>query len=150
MLQNLFLCAFEGRGVFEGPGNAFDVAGEDGAAFGGLLVTNGNDGVVGFVLLEEVEDALGRLAVKIDADLLHDSDDVGVHGPGFYAGAFGLKAVATVFLQEGLGHLAAGGVVDANEEDLVFDAHVEYINIAILRLVGANFFSNSYLRGLRL
>ena len=68
----------------------------------------------------------------------------------FDAGAFGRKKISSIFFQKGFGHLAAGGVVDANEEDLVFDAHVEYINIAILRLVGANFFSNSYLRGLRL
>ena len=37
-----------------------------------------------------------------------------------FAGAVGLELVAADLVEEGLGHLAAGAVVDADEQDFVF------------------------------
>src|SRR6202012_4072471 len=74
-------------------------------------------------------------------NLLHYFDDVGIEGAGLEAGAFCFKEIAAVFFQKGFGHLAAGGVVEADKEDFVFCVHGLYINIAILRWVESKKFS---------
>ena len=137
MLQDGFFGAGEGGRVFKGPGEALSPAWEDGAAFSGFFVADGDHGIVLAPLPEEIEDCLGRFARQVNAYLLHDGDDMGIEGAGLQAGAFGLEGVAAVFFQEGFGHLAAGRIVDTDEENFVFAIHGRYINIAILRWFGS-------------
>ena len=66
---------------------------------------------------EHVEDGFSLLMQNINPDFLHGFDDNGVEFTGFKARAVSLELVAADVVQERFGHLAAGAVVDADEEN---------------------------------
>src|SRR6185369_3709946 len=68
-------------------------------------------------LAEEPVEGLGGVPLQIDADLAHGLDGERVHARGLRARARHLEAVARLGAEEALRHLAAGGVVSAEEED---------------------------------
>jgi hypothetical protein len=80
------------------------------------VVADGDDIVE--PLLHEAVDGLGLLGPDVDARLRHDLDGQGVEHARLRARARGLDGAAREVAQEPLGHLTAGGVVGADEEDL--------------------------------
>ena len=65
-------------------------------------------------------DRLGVLARQVIAELLHDLPRIRVNPAGFQPGAVGIEPVAAQAPQEGLGHLAAGGIGGAQEQHADF------------------------------
>lgn len=112
--EAVFFGAGDGGGVREVVVEAVGVAGVDGAGLLGV-VADGEDVVEG--LVGELVDGFGAVAGKVDAKFGHDADgfrpDEGGSGPG----AFDREDVAVVMTEEALGHLAAGGVRGAEDED---------------------------------
>src|SRR3981081_2135400 len=91
--------------------------GEEGAAFGTGLITNSDDAGEASAGFENVENGFGLVAGNVDTDFLHGFHDDGIDLSGFEPRAGGFKLLAADSIQEGLRHLAAGAVVDTNEQN---------------------------------
>ncbi len=93
------------------------IAGPDDAAQGFTLPAHGDDDLA--VLDGVVVNDLGLLDADVDAELGHDLHRHGVDLPGgFAARTADRDATAGVLGEQSGGHLAAAGVVDADEQDL--------------------------------
>src|SRR5579863_18846 len=133
LLENFFCGAGERRWIRKRPIESFDAAWENGTSFGAGFVANGDDSIVQPTLAEEVENCLGAFLAEVDSHLGHDGNHVGVEGTGVEYGAFDHEMVAAVFFQKGFGHLAAGGVVDADKKDFVLNVGCGWHIIMLLR-----------------
>jgi hypothetical protein len=102
------------------PVEADGFPGEYGAALAARLVAYRDHVPVFPLLFEKLEDAVGLFAGYVDARFLHHVHDSRVENPRLEPGAFGLEPVTRETVQEGLGHLAPGGVVHAHEENSCF------------------------------
>ena len=91
-------------------------AGKNRAAFRARFVADGDHVGEHFAGLDVIEDGLGLVAGNINADFLHRFNDDGIEFAGFESGAVRFKLIAAHLSQERLGHLAAGAVVDADEQ----------------------------------
>src|ERR1035437_3193379 len=100
--------------VFEGPVEALRFSGEYRADFVGV-VADGDDVIE--LLTQEFVDGLGAMAGDVDAELLHDGDGFGAHFRGLRAGGKDIKATARFVTPQAFGHLAAGGVTGAQNQD---------------------------------
>ena len=92
-------------------------AGKGGTSLGAGLVTNGDDISEAFAGGEHVRDGFGLVAGNVYADFLHGFDNNGIEFAGFEAGAVGFELLAANVIQERFRHLAAGAVMDADEEN---------------------------------
>ena len=70
----------------------------------------------------------------VDAGFAHGLDHRRVEAAGLKPGALGREAVAADLIQERLGHLAAGAVVDADKEDalLVHRTRRKWVQCSLL------------------
>lgn len=84
-----------------------------------FLLTDGDHEIEDPALPEEVKYLLGRLGGYVDTVFQQDLDHIGIDGSGLESGAFHLKIVSAYLLEVGLGHLAAGAVVGADDEYFV-------------------------------
>jgi hypothetical protein len=107
----------EGGRVGETPMEAFGYTGEDGAALGAGFIADRDDIGEDPAGFKHVEDGPGRVGRNVDANFLHGLDDDGVEFAGFESGAMGFELIAADLVEEGLSHLAAGAIVDANKEN---------------------------------
>jgi hypothetical protein len=105
---------------------AFGRSRKDGTFFSASFVTDGNH--IGKELsgLKHIEHLLCFLARDIDSHLCHCFYCERVKRPWFQPGALGLKVIAAGVVQPSLSHLAAGAVMDADEEDLFFHGESGY------------------------
>ncbi len=73
------------------------------------------------VLSGEFVDVLGTMAGDIDAKFVHDLNRFGSYSHcGVDASAEDFEAIAGVVAEQSFGHLAAGGVAGAKDEDALF------------------------------
>jgi len=118
--QTFFVSALKARWIGKAPVQSPGDPGENGTTLGAGFVTNG-DGVgkhlSGFI---DVEDRFGRAAGGIDSDFLHGFDHDGVEVAWLKTRAFRLEFFASEAIEERLGHLASGAVVNADEQDFLF------------------------------
>ncbi len=79
------------------------------------VVADGHDEIE--LLVDELVDLLGAVAADIDADLGHDQNAPRRTWPGSVPAENGLETVAVQGVDQPLGHLGAGRVVRADEQD---------------------------------
>ena len=91
--------------------------GKDRAFLGVRFIADRDHKIVRFSLLKHVEHAFGFVPGNVDAVLLQDLDDARIEDARLQAGAFNLEKPFPKMNQIRLGHLAAGAVVDAYEEN---------------------------------
>ena len=89
----------------------------DWAALGAGLIANRDYVGKSFFRIIHVEDCFGLVSRNIHSNLLHRLDNNGIEFAGFKPGAVRLEFLSADLIQERLGHLAAGAIVDANEKD---------------------------------
>lgn len=92
-------------------------AGKNRAPFTARLIADRDDVSEMFAVPELVENALGLRAGNVDADQFHCLYGQRIQLPRFQPGAFRFHLASAEVVQERFGHLAAGAVVNANEED---------------------------------
>jgi hypothetical protein len=117
--QFLVMAALDSGGIREAPMQPRCDAGINWATFGAGFVANGNDvgeGSAGFV---HIKYRFGVIAGNIYADFLHGFDDDRVEFPWLNTRTVGFELCAADLIEEGLGHLASGAVVDADKQDLL-------------------------------
>jgi hypothetical protein len=90
------------------------------ASLGACLIANGDDVRKQIAALDEIENFFRPVAGNVDAGFAHRLDDNGIEFASFESGALRFKLIAANLIQERLGHLAAGAVVDANKQDTFF------------------------------
>ena len=90
------------------------------AAFRTCFITNRDDLMKNPAGIKHIKHGFGSIAGNINSDFPHRFHDNGIEFAGFKSGTVRLKFIAANLLQECLGHLAAGAVVDANEKDVLF------------------------------
>ena len=95
-------------------------AGEDGTALGAGLVANGDHIGEAFARFDHVESGFGLVAGDVYADFLHGFNHDGIKFARFEAGAVGFEFTAADLVEKGFGHLAAGAVMDTDEQDFLF------------------------------
>jgi hypothetical protein len=84
-----------------------------------FLLTYGDNEIKDPALLEEIKYLLGRLGGYVDTIFQQDLDHIGIDGSGLETGTLDLEIFSAHLLQVGLGHLAAGAVVGADDEHFV-------------------------------
>ena len=96
----------------------FGDAGKNRAALGARFIADGDDVRKQFAGFEDIEDGLRFLLGNIDPHFLHRFDHERIQRPGLEPGALGVEKFAAKMIEPRLGHLAAGAVVNANEENV--------------------------------
>ena len=99
-------------------------AGKNRAAFRTGFVTNGDDVGKHFAGFDKIPHGLGRIAGNINANVSHRFDDNRIELSRFESRALRFKLVAANLVEKRLGHLTAGAIVDANEQDFLFHNQV--------------------------
>jgi hypothetical protein len=74
---------------------------------------------------EDIEDSLRFVFRNIDPNFCHHLHGERIKRARFKTGALCFEKLAAGVIQPGLGHLAAGAVVDANEENAFFHLRKE-------------------------
>ena len=100
--------------------HSFGDARKNGTTLGARFIADGDDMGKKFAGFEDLEDSLRFLLGNIDPHFLHRFDHEWIQRAGFESGALRGERIATEMIQPRLGHLAAGAVVDADEEDVWF------------------------------
>jgi hypothetical protein len=120
----LSVAALESGRVWKTPVQARGSAWEDWAAFRAGLVANSHNVSEAFAGVDHVFHRFGFILGNVDADFLHGFNHDWIQPSGFKAGAVRLESITADLVQESLGHLAAGAVVDADKEDVLFHGWV--------------------------
>ncbi len=97
--------------------NASSAPGKDGAILGGI-VADGND-VIELPTCELIN-RFRAVARYVDIDLAHYGDRLRANERRGDAGALDIESVAGYTTKKALGHLAAGGVARAEDQDAFF------------------------------
>jgi hypothetical protein len=129
--QALFTRAGEGRRIWKTPVQSFGHTREDRAPLGATLVAHRDNVGEQFARFEGIEHGLSLLVRNIDGDLAHRFDCQGVKRTGFQSGAVRLKLFAAKLIEKRFGHLAAGAVMNTDEQDFLF--HDGVVDHAIKR-----------------
>ena len=90
------------------------------AAFGAGFIANGDDVRECPAGLEHVRDGFRLVTGDVYADFPHGFDDDWVQLSRLQPCTVGFELLAAKLVQERLGHLAAGAVVNADEKDFLF------------------------------
>lgn len=99
---------------------------ENRAAFRARLVADCDDIGKHLAGLDEIEHGFGLVARNVNADFLHGFHNNRIEFARLKTGTVGFKLVAADLIQERLGHLAAGAVMDANEQNFTFHNYFRF------------------------
>jgi hypothetical protein len=99
---------------------ALHVAWEHRAPLRACLIADSDHVVEMKTPFDHRRDRLRRVRPDVEVRLAHGFDYDRIEFSGLDPGALGVKAVARDLVEEGLRHLAAGAIMDANEEDVLF------------------------------
>jgi hypothetical protein len=106
--------------IAETPVKTFGHAGKNRTTLGAGFIANGDHVAKKLARLEEVENSARFLLRNIDARFPHRFNHERIQNARFEAGAFRREKIAADLIQPSLGHLAAGAVVNADEQDIRF------------------------------
>ena len=95
-------------------------AGKNWAAFRFGFAAHGHGVGKALPRLQHLIHRFGFVAGDIQADFAHGFDDDRIERAGRQSGTVGFKPVAAKVIEPRFGHLAAGAVVDADEQDFLF------------------------------
>ena len=124
-----FVCALKAGRVGKTPVQSLHAAGENRTPFRAGFVANGDDVVEAFSRGDNIRHTPGFVPADVDVEFGHGLDDKGIEAARLDSRALGGELIAAKPVHEGFGHLAAGAVVDADKENLLFH---ESIAVTIL------------------
>ena len=116
----LFVCAAERGWIWKTPVQSLGHTGKDRAALGAAFVADRDHVGEQFAGFENVEHGLSLILRNINPNLAHRFDRQRVESPRFEPSALRLKMIAANLFQKRFRHLAAGAVMDTDEQDFLF------------------------------
>ena len=130
LAQDLVRAAFEAGRIGEAPMEAGGYAGKNRASLCTGFIADGNNVREHLSGFEDVENGLGFLSGDIDSDFIHHADNVLIQRAGFQSGALSFKMLGADLIEEGLGHLTAGAVMNTDEQDFRFHGFEDFFCVA--------------------
>ncbi len=109
--------------IWKTPVQSRRYSGKDGTALGAGLVADCDDVGEKFARFEDAEHGLSLILRNINPDLAHRFDCNWVECARLQSRAVRFKIIAADIVEKRFGHLAAGAVMDTDEENFLFHDH---------------------------
>jgi len=103
------------------------------AALGAGFIAHGDHVLEVRAPFDHRRDRLCRVGRKVEPGFAHGFDHDRIQFSGFDARTLGVKAVTRDPVEERLGHLAAGAIMDTNEKDVPFQRGLVQCSLLMIK-----------------